>query len=137
MLYAPLGATINFPSYTFWSRNGTANTASRSGFKGKLGSIGVTYFAGITQPLFTLASKATIKYLYQYDTTPIQEAGVADGANWTTAATALDWGDTAYVTANVSVQTSLNLAAIRSKGGIYYKIGTTIQTINGNNELTI
>ena len=137
MLYAPLGATINFPSYTFWGRFGTANTASRTGFKGKLGSIGVTFFAGITQPFFTLASKATIKYLYQYDSTPIQEAGVADGANWTTAATALDWGDTGGIAANVSVQTSLNLAAIRSKGGIYYKIGTTIQTTNSNNELTI
>jgi hypothetical protein len=121
--------------YSFWQRYGTANAASRSGFSGKLGSIGNTLFGGINQPYFSRFRSTTVKYLYQYDSTPIQEAGVADGANWTTAATALDWGDTGAVAANVSVQTSLNLAAIRYKKGIYYKIDTTIQTTSSS-ELT-
>lgn len=134
VLYAPLGATIDFPPYSFWPRWSAANTASRSGFKGKFGSIFPQVIPGITQPQFALLSKSTVKYLYQYDGTPIQEAGVTDGANWTEAATAADWGDTGYSAANVSIQTSLNLAAFRNKGGIYYKIGSTIQT--ANNELT-
>jgi hypothetical protein len=137
VFYAPLGATISFPPYSFWSRYGTLNDASRSGFKGKLGSIVALQITGITQPLFLLQRKSTLKYLYQYDSTPIQEAGVADGANWTAATTAADWGDTGYLPANVSIQTSLNLAAFRNKGGIYYKTGTIIETMNGNNELTV
>ena len=137
VFYAPLGAAISFPPYSFWARYGTLNDASRSGFKGKLGSIAALQITGITQPFFMLQRKSTFKYLYQYDSTPIQEAGVADGVNWTAATTAVDWGDTGYLPANVSIQTSLNLAAFRNKGGFYYKTGTIIETMNGNNELTV
>lgn len=120
LIYIPEGGSLEYPSYTIWHSWGLTSETGRQGFKGKLGSPAAS---------FTLLSQgATVKYQYQYVSSPVCEAGL-DFANLANASTAVNWDATSVSSANKDTQSSLNMTTTRYKTGVLYKLGHTIATV--------